>query len=197
MFTEKYYVQRLARQSVDSIVPIPKNWLVPQRHLNGLSNEEFIVAFHNYQSILRQIYSDILADPANFGMACLDIDNSNSKHSRVGPVTKDEAKSRKSFFRLPILLHDIAKTGVFTSDGNLAISTATVPAMLKKLCDYGFVVENMQDKSAVISYPDDKNVLVVLKAFAGVSHYEKLISADYRSLSEEDVVFIFDDMLRA
>ena len=194
--TEKYYTQRLARQSADSIVPIPENLIIPPRHLNGISNEEFIAAFHTYHSVLRQMYNDIAADPQAFGMVCLDIEESNYKGHRVGPVTKDESKSRKSFFRLPVLLLDIAHSGEFTSDGSLAVNKIATPAMLEKLCDYGFVTEKLPDKSAIISYPDDKNVLAVLKAFAVVEHYEKLISADYRYLLDDTVTFDFDDMLR-
>ena len=196
MPAEKYYVQRLARQSADSIVPIPENLVIPQRHLNGITNEEFIAAFHNYQSVLRQIYNDIAADPQAFCMVCLDIEESNYKHHRVGPVTKDESKSRQSFFRLPMLLLDIARGGEFTSDGSLAVNKIAIPAILEKLCDYGFVIEPGPDKSAIISYPDDKNVLIVLKAFAVVEHYEKLISADYRYLLDDTITFGFDDMLR-
>lgn len=40
----KYYTERLARQSADQIVPIPKDLQVPQRYLNGISNDEFIAA---------------------------------------------------------------------------------------------------------------------------------------------------------
>ena len=71
---EKYYTERLARQSANQIFPIPKGLQIPQRYLNGVSNDEFIAAFHTYQDMLRQIYNDIMADPESFGMVCLDIE---------------------------------------------------------------------------------------------------------------------------
>ena len=160
---EKYYTERLARQSAEQIVPIPEDLQIPQRYLNGISNDEFIAAFHTYQNILRRIYDDIAANPGSFGMICLDIDKSSSGHDRMGPVTSDESKSRKSFFHLSVILLAFACVGEFTSNGSLAVDTgkflsykfklpgiSALEIILKKLCDYGFEFEGMPDNFNIV-----------------------------------------------
>lgn len=78
-------------------------------------------------------------------------------------------------------------------DGKTAVKITSSGIILERLLDFGFEFEGMPDnfnlrntEYFVIYYPDNKNILIVLKAFAGVEFYEKFISADYRYLLSED-----------
>lgn len=80
MEIDKYYVGRLARQSRMQLVPIPDDLQIPQRHMQGISNDEFVTAFQTYQDMLCQIYGEVEVNAESFGMVCLEIEQNPSEH---------------------------------------------------------------------------------------------------------------------
>lgn len=217
---EQYYVQQFARQSIELLVPIPDKLEIPEKYRSGIDNSEFVSAFHTYQEIINQIYIDVSSMPESFGMACLPIENNpgNYHYGLLGPVTPNENKSRKSFFRLPNVLLALASVGELTPDGGLAINVTnfknfknqissvkitTPEPILERMVDYGFEFEGMPDNFSLrnishftLYYPDNRNLLIVLKAFKNIGYYEHFLSVDYRYMLSDNFNFDLNDILR-
>lgn len=203
------YVEQLARQSLRMLSPLPRAGELPASVLGDVDEEEFLRAFEDYQDVLRRIYTLVLQAPASFGMCALP-----ALTGYKGPVTPDEGKSRKEFYRLPLTLLAIAQKGRWTADGLLSVSPEDfrgykIPrpaAIFQNLADCGFVFEGLKDGFSpapdapiTVAFPDNPAVLSVLKAFACVKTPENMLMADYRFMLYEnwkDIPFSIEDILR-
>lgn len=176
-----FFTSELARHYSRKIAQIPDRVQIPEEYLHGMTNDEFLDALQTYHELLRSLLLDVERDPAVFGMVCLEIDR-----IPCGPVTKAEARSQKSFEKIPRLLNLISSAGEEWPDGSVSVP---VPELKKiphamKLINvlnlYGFDSENQDDK-IVFSYPDNRNVLAVMRAFGSVN--SDVMFADIRAFT--------------
>lgn len=185
-----YYTQRLAQYYLRTVADIPDDIIIPDEYRRGLTNTEFLGALEQYRDIRCMLLSDIAENPATFGMVCLETEPPHSA------VSKNEAKSIKSFMRIREVLTIIAKKSVDESLYSKEDFKGIVRYMeiLDQLSNYGFEMELRDSTYFRITYPDNPNILTVMNALAAVG--DNLISGDPRifisngkiSYEPEDVV---------
>lgn len=179
-----YYVQQLATYCLLQIAPYPENPQIPEQYLKNCTSDEFIIAFRQYREFIRTLLTDIRDTPSDFDLLCLEIDS--SQHGRV---SKNEARSIKSFQRIPKLLTILATAGIESDNGEIYLpipklrGIARANNLLEKLHDYGFYIEKSADTFS-ICYPDNPNFLPVLRTYASVT--QNLLYADIRYLTAND-----------
>ena len=178
---DKYYVQTITRNYLKNILDVPLSFNVHERFLYGLDQEQFIEGFNVLVSLIKQLYSDIIKNPADFGMLLKEIDEDDSKNA-------DYTNSNSSFLRIPNLLVVLGAFSTlesdmsFTIDGDILSTEAKklkisgVPFLLNKMRDYGFEISDFGKSPKpgdliTISYPDNRSLLIALKAIS-VAHVE-------------------------
>lgn len=185
-----YYTQQLAQYYLRTVADIPDDIIIPEKYRAGLTNTEFLCALKQYRDIRCMILSDVAENPGAFNLVCLEVEPCHSA------VSKNEAKSIKSFMRIREVLTIIAKKSV---EGNLYSKQdfkGIVRSMeiLDQLSNYGFEKEFLDATFFRITYPDNPNILTVMNALAAAG--DNLISGDPRifisngkiSYEPEDVV---------
>jgi len=125
---------------------------------------------------LRNLYSDIADNPADFGMMLKEAEDVNVK-------TPAYTNSNASFLRVPNLLFVLGLSSVVESVGTLttdcnvllanakALKIAGLPTLLDKLRDYGFYISDFGKSPKAgemlsISFPDNRYLTAVLKSMA-------------------------------
>lgn len=169
-----YYTQQLAQYYLRTVVDIPDDTIIPKEHRAGLSNTEFLCALQQYRDVRCMILSDIAENPGIFDLVCLEVEPGHSA------VSKNEAKSIKSFMRIREVLTIIAKKSMGDSLYHKQDFKGIVRFMdiLHQLSNYGFELEFSDPDSFRIHYPDDPNILTVMHALAAAG--DDLISGDPR-----------------
>ncbi len=186
-----YYTQQLAQYYLRTVADIPDNTIIPEEFRSGLTNTEFLCALKQYQDIICMILSDVIKNPVAFNLVCLEIEGDH------GAVSKNEAKSIKSFMRIRDVLTIIAKKYAEGSPYSKLDFKGIVRPMeiLDRLSNYGFEKEFIDSTFFRITYPDNPNVLIVMSrlAFAG----DNLISGDPRIFtSNGQISYEPDDFVR-
>lgn len=185
-----YYTQQLAQYYLRTVADIPDDIIIPEKYRAGLTNTEFICALKEYRDIRCMILSDVAENPIAFDLVCLEVEPCHSA------VSKNEAKSIKSFMRIREVLTIIAKNSVEGSLYSKQDFKGIVRFMeiLDQLSNYGFELDFLDPTIFRINYPDNPNVLTVMNALAKAG--DNLISGDPRifiskgkiSYEPEDVV---------
>ncbi|BCN30376.1 hypothetical protein [Anaeromicropila herbilytica] len=173
---KQYYVQVIAENYLKNVIDDPSSMSVHEKFLNGLDQKDFEEGFLALISLVRHLYSDVARDPASFGMILKDITDINAKNT-------DYTSSNASFLRIPNLLFilgaraELRTEMILTIDGGVLSSIAKelkitgLWLLISKLREYGLEIIGM-DKTIKngdvisISYPDNRALIVVLKAMA-------------------------------
>jgi len=173
---DKYYVQTIARNYLKNILAVPTSLNIHERFLYGLDNEQFKEGFTTLVTLIEQLYSDVVSNPVDFGMSLKEANEENAKNA-------DYTNSNASFLRIPNLLAVIGAFSTLESDKSLNIDggiltseakklkLSAVPFLLNKLKDYGFEISDFgkslkTGEMIAISYPDNRFLLVTLKAIS-------------------------------
>ncbi len=200
-----YYIQQIAGYYSRLLAPIPSQPYIPDCYLANLTNDEFVRAFQCIRETLLSILKDIQTNPVAFDMEQSTINtitsnNNESPHSFLGPITPGENKSIRSFQRIPKLFHAITSAGTVGTDGTILLQKNALKGiakglrLLNKLQDYGFEVISGESGIA-IGYPDDKNVLTVLRVIDSVN--PNILLFDLRSLHKgNQYVHTPEDIIR-
>ena len=186
-----YYTQQLAQYYLRTVASVPNDIVIPKEYRAGLTNTEFLCALEQYREIRCMILSDVAANPGAFDLVCLEIEPAHSA------VSKNEAKSIKSFMRIRQVLTVIAKKSI---EGSLYRKEdfrgiVRFAEILDRLEDYGFIKEELDSTFFRITYPDHPNVLRVMHALAEAG--EDLIAGDPRIfLSNGKISYEPEDVVR-
>lgn len=169
-----YYTQQLAQYYLRTVADIPDDTIIPEEYRAGLTNTEFLCALEQYRDIRLMLLSDIAENPGAFDLVCLETEPSHSA------VSKNEAKSIKSFMRIREVLTVIAKK---SAEGSLYSKQdfkgiVRYMEILNKLSNYGFEMELSDSTFFRITYPDNPNILTVMNSLASAG--DNLISGDPR-----------------
>jgi len=209
---EKYHIHRMARQLLDQISPVPDGLVVPDKHLNGLDNDDFVGALRLYQGIIESMLRDVINAPESFELPCIPLDEALSK-----PVA---AKQGKAFYSLTHIFRAIGQTGVFMPDGGLHVNIDAFKRakigfnplyvinphiLLQRLTDYGFEYEGLCEDCSLknrygftVYYPDNPHLLRVLKVFGSL--HVRAVDYRYLFVDEDDLqlnnFYTVDDVLR-
>ena len=168
----KYFVQEIARNYLRNLPDGTEEFNVHQKHLHGLSEEEFKDGYSALILFMRGLYADIIKDPASFDMPLID--------AATGDYGVDYSKSHSGFVRIPRLLLAIGLVGTLNMDMTLSINggeflkvtkkllVTAVGTLLQHLADYGFEITGRPNKmnEITIGYPDCRVLPAVLSSFA-------------------------------
>lgn len=186
-----YYTQQLAQYYLRTVADIPDDIIIPEEYRTGLTNTEFLRALKEYRDIRCMILSDIAENPGAFNLVCLEVEPCHSA------VSKNEAKSIKSFMRIREVLTVIAKK---SAEGSLYSKQdfkgiVRFMEILERLSDYGFEIDFLDSTIFRITYPDNLNVLTVMNALAAAG--DNLISGDPRIfISKGKIPYEPEDVIR-
>jgi len=173
---DKYYVQTIARNYLKNILDVPSTLNVHERFLCSLDDVQFKEGFSTLVTLIEQLYNDIISDPADFGMLLKENNEEDAKNT-------DYTNSNASFLRMPNLLAVIGAFSTlesdmfFNIDGGILnteakkLKISAVPFLLNKLKNYGFEISDFGKSLKTgeiisISYPDNRFLLVALKAIS-------------------------------
>lgn len=186
-----YYTQQLALYYLRTVADISDDIVIPQKYRSGLTNTDFLRALKQYADIRCNILSDIAENSEAFNLVCLEIEPCHSA------VSKNEAKSIKSFMRIKDVLTVIARKsaqgGIYRKQDFKGI--ARYAEILDKLSNYGFKKAQGTSDSFSITYPDNPDVLTVMSALAAAG--DNLIYGDPRIfISNGKIPYEPEDVVR-
>lgn len=172
----QYYVQIIAANYLKNLVDQPVRMNVSRSNLRGLEVDEFQSGYCELLSIVRMIYSDIVADPKGFDMPLKQITDPDAKNA-------DYTQSHASFLRVPHLLFLIGCYGELQPDMTLIIpgdkllsgakelKVTKIQALLNKLADYGFETDGMSktlrtEDTICVGFPQNRYLIPALKSMS-------------------------------
>jgi len=136
--------------------------------LYGLSEDDFIDGLKALTETIKNIYSDIIQNSAEYGLPLIE-------DIQYSPFNPKAAESKNSSRRLIVLLHSLAQSGELTGS-ELSVNDKTFSEtlkklksvykvanskmILKKLRDFGFIYDNN-----ILSYPDSDNIIPTLYGY--------------------------------
>ena len=209
---EKYEIQRIARRYMDKIPELPDDFEIDSCFFNGIDREDLYRGLYDFREAVKNIHKDIITDPEQYGMSCLEAEDLMSSE----PVTVTENKARKSFFRYANAFKAFAIYGEIVGDC-LVMDCHTVRGnkisklnfILRHLNDQGFEFLGVTEDFSIpksgeffLSYPDNPYVIHLIKAFARIENMDigmVLLRADWRVLKYSDskkFEYNLSDMLR-
>ncbi len=190
----KYYCQVKIQEILDHMLPLPDDFEVSDRFLDGLDRKDFILNFKELRDILIAVYKDMQTNPEEYGLICTSLEVQGFGVSQI------TGKSKGSVSWLMMLFYNLCMAGEISEDvlvinpslyaentkikwvgGNKVKSPVQI---INKLKDFGFIFEGLQngkfDKKAetyILSFPENKNIIKVLKS------YIMTVIGDYNSPS--------------
>ena len=193
---DMYWVQEWARVRQKEIVRYPKGFLVHQSYTTMLSKEELFVAFEEVWNLYFEVYGEIIRLPELFGMPLHKIEDLNA-------FTRQARESRSAPYRPFYLLYNLVLSGEF-QNSDFIVDIGKVRErntiknqrnIFKALENYGFTFEGLKNgkiskQDITIEYPDNKNVIIVLKYMAekasATDNLNDFLSCHYK-LFQDDV----------
>lgn len=169
----EYLVSEWALIRRNELVDLPQKLEIHSDFLNRLSYEEAEQAFRLVHEMFYQMYTDMANNPEEFGFPLY-------KADEYDYFSKEAREARSVPWNLFNLLLCIFSSGepegsVFIAD-TLEIrkinKAKKTDILLKKLCDYGFVLSGLKKYGLFsanhleIEYPDNSNVLDILSQVA-------------------------------
>lgn len=171
-----YWVQEWAKVRQDEVVRLPDSFEIHDSFLKHISKEEFDSAFKEVWNMFTNIYGNIAEFPETYGMPL-------HKPLEYNYFTKEARESRSAAYRPIKLLYYLLiagdlHNGTIVADVNKfkAINDVkNIPIIFERLSDYGFYFDSLKNykianESIYMSYPDNVQVLTVLKLMADKAH---------------------------
>lgn len=176
-----YWIEEWAKVRQDEIVDVPTCIELHNCFLQDMSEEDFTTAFCSISDLFRNIYGDIHKKLVSFEMPMSKIEAYNSFTVEVRESRKAPYRPLKLLFNL--LISGSLHNGVLTVniDQFKAVNDVKNTRILfERLSDYGFYFEGLngfkiKKINLELTYPDNANVLAVLKLMADkVNHTNRL-----------------------
>ena len=172
----QYYVQQIAGNYLRNLTDGPVDDAIHPRFLHGLDINEFKNGFLALRQLMRDIYADIINDPASCGVPLVQIKEQN-------PMGVEYTKSHDGFKRIPNAILAIGVCGVLNADMTITLEGAPfldlikclkitkAPEIFSFLTDYGFEIaglgKNIKSVDILtVSYPDCTALTAALKSMA-------------------------------
>lgn len=171
-----YWIHEWAKVRRDEVVRLPEHFNVHEYFLKLMSKEDFEAAFKEVWDMYIKIYDDIARFPEAFGMPLY-------KPEEYNYFTSQARDSRSAAYRPFNLLYNLLISGDF-QNGSFVIDVANFKAINKvrnvyiffeRFGNYGLFFEGLKNfkvttQNITMSYPDNENVLHVLKLMADKAH---------------------------
>ena len=149
-----YCCQNAAQNFFDHIIPVPDDFNVNPECLHGLNRNEFINGLKALTEIIQAMYIDMIQNPKEYGLPLVE----DIQYEKYNPKA---GASWYSAFRLVTTLHNSVQCGELTDEGITvnkknftennkklkSYSVSNTPMILKKICDYGFIIQGFNGKS--------------------------------------------------
>jgi len=204
MEQHKYCCQNTAQNYLDHIIPVPDEFEINPECIFGLNqNVDFIEGLKTLTEIIKEIYSDMIKKPAEYGLPLIE-------DVEYTPFNPKAAESKHSSRRLITILHTLAQCGELI-DGKIVanknrfseickslksvfkISNGNM--ILKKLCDFGFIINGFNGKTFdkngetfTFSHADDKIAPVLYGYIKNAPLINPLFSLNYYlAVSQENL----------
>ncbi len=167
-----YWIQEWAKIRQAEVVRLPDNFEIHDCFLKYMAKEEIDSTFKELWNMFTNIYGDIAEFPETFGMPL-------HKPEEYKYSTKEARESRSAPYRPLKLLYYLLITGDLCN-GTIIVdverfkainNVKNIPVIFERLVDYGFSFDGLKkykitNESIYISYPDNTQVLTVLKLMA-------------------------------
>ena len=170
----KYYVQVIARNYLKKLPTQTETFNVHSMYLQGLTEDEFKNGYTALIEFLRDLYTDIVNNPVDFGMPLIEIPEGERPNSNC-------TKSHVALASIPRLLLAIGNAGTLETDMIIYLNgwelmkmakqlqISNVAALLKLFADYGFEITGVSKKISDtdeirIGYPDCRTLTAALKS---------------------------------
>lgn len=177
-----YWIQEWAKVRQDEVVRLPNSFEVHDIFLNHMSKEEFDSAFQEVWDMFTNIYGNIAEFPEIYGMPL-------HKLLEYKYSTKEARESRSAAYRPLRLLYYLLIAGDLHS-GTIIVDlnkfkaindVRNIPIIFERLSDYGFCFDGLKNykiasESIHILYPDNTQVLTILKLMADKAHITNRIN---------------------
>lgn len=173
-----YCCQNTAQNYLGHIIPVPDDFKVDPDSLYGLDKEDFIEGLKKLTEIIKEMYSDMIQNPAEYGLPLVE-------DIEYKPFNPKAAESKHSSNRLVATLKALVQCGELSGEeiivnkkmfseickhNDYKISNSSM--IFKKITDFGFAVGNFNGKvfdknsdTFSFSYLDDNNIVPVLYGF--------------------------------
>lgn len=173
---KQYYIQVIAENYLKNVVDDPDTLKVHNKFLYGTDLDQFKDGFLSLLSLVRNLYSEVIRDPGSFNMLL-------KENVIYDAKTTDYTNSNTSLLRIPNVLlilgakADLQHDMSLRMNADILLTTAKelkitgLPFLLNKLSEYGFEFIGVEKTikagdNITISYPDNRALLVALKAMA-------------------------------
>ncbi len=209
--SEQYIIQQFVRRVFDRMPDLPyENYEWSKDFLGDLTNHDFYTGICAFSNLITDILDDVIADPQSWGIPCYE----TQEIFCAAPITPEESKSMKGFFRIGKMLYALATCGNLMNQSlyidNEAFQKYKITKgnlILDKLQDFGFVIDDYNKKSLefIIEYPDNYAVLQVIKAYTFISDVkydeilERMMRAEWHFFSKDkgnDFQFNLEDFCK-
>lgn len=161
-----------ARLREDEVIPIPIKYRIHPDFLKQISMDEFVTAFTQIHTLFRQIYHEIALSPEEYGTPLYEKD----RYRVFSPQWRASGSIPYRPFELLYYLlisGELAGQEVCVSLNKFIMSNTVknVHFLFRIFNDYGFYFNGLKNykltkEDVYISYPDNSNILLVLKMMA-------------------------------
>lgn len=167
-----YWIEEWAKVRQEEVVRLPSDFHIHGCYLKNISKSDFVSAFIEIWDMYISIYGDIYRSPEAFGMPLY-------KPEEYNCFTVQARDSRTAAYRPFNLLYNLLTSGEF-QNGSFIIDVSNFKVINKvknahilfeRLSDYGIFFEGLKkykisEKIISMCYPDNENVIPVLKLMA-------------------------------
>jgi len=225
-----YWINEWAKIKQNEVVRLPDEFTVHSDFQKYINKEDFLTAFRQIWDMFVFVYGDIAEKPETYGMPLY-------KRDEYNYFSPQARTSRSAPYRFFHLLYDIFSSCEITNNEFILdvkkfkerSKVKNTKFLFEKLRDNGFEITGIKNyripkgaERITISYPDNHNVLIVLKLMAEkaeninrphdflICHYklfkDGLTIADYgngadiiadqmHTKYEQDFIYAFDEKL--
>lgn len=190
-----YWIEEWAKVRQDEMVSLPNKIEIHSDFLHAINKDDFTTAFHNIWQMFSNIYGDITKLPSTFEMPLYKLEAYTSFTSQARESRNAPYRPLKFLFNLLIsgkLHNDVLMVDI--NQFKAVNDVKNIRVLFEKLSEYGFFFDGLKDFKInkidiEISYPDNPNILTVLKSIADkVNHTNRLTdfySCHYKLLKDD------------
>lgn len=215
----KYWIERWSQLRKKELISYPDEFPIHDAYTTIGTHAELESGLKELQRIFTRLYNDIMDDPAGMLLPVYDM-------NAYGYFSKEARASREASYKYAKVFYVLGYAGEWKQNGELHISAdelkeqckvlkiANPGAFLKKLSDYGMMVEGLvsgkikSSADITVSCPDHKNVTAILYILARKSNYTnrfqdfcrlnyRLLESDWNTIEYGNGVEAVSDLFRS
>ncbi len=204
----KYWIKQWAKLRQDEVIQIPKDYVVHSDFTTYVSEKEIKASFAQIQSLYINLYGDIAKYPEEFGMPMHEKEQYRVFSQQWRDVSVATYRPFILLYHL-MICGDIENQGVLVSLNKykniplhkkggeklfLYNPVKNVHILFKQLENYGFYFQGLKNyklstNDIYITYPDDFNILLVLKLMAekarNINRIEDFLCCHFRLFQDD------------